>query len=252
MKSQVSEKQGQINNLQSQLDSINSLLAQTNATADKILAGYKAYSGGQLLTGTMVDRGAVSSSLNCGQSYTIPAGYHNGSGKVTANSLASQTVATATADNLSSGVTAWVNGMKITGNGADVNNSYNNGYNVGKNTGILNIVDYKVMRERSYQNKFEVTLDTSSLTGELVVQIFAEFAVGVSGIEVYTPEGFEVESYDYANQNAGYNYLRMCKIEDISNINTISFGAKANTNHVILLQYSIYIFLNNKLMKLFI
>ena len=139
LRAQVSEKQGQIDNLQSQLDSINSLLAQTNATADKILAGYKAYSGGQLLTGTMVNRGAVSSSLNCGQSYTIPAGYHNGSGKVTANSLASQTVATATANNLSSGVTAWVNGVKITGNGADVSNSYNSGYNEGSKQGVDSI-----------------------------------------------------------------------------------------------------------------
>ena len=34
----------------------------------------------------MTNRGAVSKSLNPGSSYTIPAGYHNGSGKVTANS----------------------------------------------------------------------------------------------------------------------------------------------------------------------
>ena len=38
----------------------------------------------------MPNKGAVTASLNCGGSYTIPAGYHNGSGKVTANSLASQ------------------------------------------------------------------------------------------------------------------------------------------------------------------
>ena len=80
----------------------------------------------------MANNGAVSKTLNAGQSYTIPAGYHNGSRKVTANSLASQTQATATANNLPSGVTAWVNGNKITGNGTDVNNSYNNGYNAGK------------------------------------------------------------------------------------------------------------------------
>ena len=131
LKKQVGEKEAKIQDLQNQLNNLNSLLAQTNATADKILAGYKAYSGGKLLTGTMANRGAISSSLNCGQTYTIPAGYHNGSGKVTANSLASQTSATANANNLSSGVTAWVNGQKITGNGADVNNSYNNGYNQG-------------------------------------------------------------------------------------------------------------------------
>ena len=115
LKTQITEKQEQIENLQSQLDSINSLVAQTNATEDTILAGYKAYSGGQLLTGTMANRGAISSNLNCGQSYTIPAGYHNGSGKVTANSLASQTAATATASDILTGKTAWVNGTKITG-----------------------------------------------------------------------------------------------------------------------------------------
>ena len=131
LKKQVSEKEAKIKELQEQLNNINSLLAQTNATADKILSGYKAYSGGKLVTGTMTNRGAINSSLNCGQTYTIPIGYHNGTGKVTANSLASQTSATATANNLSNGVTAWVNGVKITGNGADVNNGYNNGYNDG-------------------------------------------------------------------------------------------------------------------------
>ncbi|MFR2534184.1 MAG: hypothetical protein ACLS95_02990 [Clostridia bacterium] len=140
LKKQVSEKEAKIQELQNQLNSLNSLLSQTNATADKILTGYKAYSGGKLLTGTMVNRGAVSSSLNCGQSYTIPAGYHNGSGKVTANSLASQTVGTATANNLSNGVTAWVNGVKITGNGTDVNNSYQAGSN-DASTGKYTLVE---------------------------------------------------------------------------------------------------------------
>ncbi|MFR2534873.1 MAG: hypothetical protein ACLS95_06585 [Clostridia bacterium] len=115
LKKQLSEKEAKIQELQNQLNNLNSLLSQTNATADKILAGYKAYSGGKLLTGTMVNQGAVSSNLNCGQSYTIPAGYHNGSGKITANSLASQTSATATSSDITEGKTAWINGNKVTG-----------------------------------------------------------------------------------------------------------------------------------------
>ena len=63
----------------------------------------------------MANQGAKTSSLNCGGSYTIPAGYHNGSGKITANSLASQTSATATAEQILSGQTAYVNGNKVTG-----------------------------------------------------------------------------------------------------------------------------------------
>ena len=88
----------------------------------------------------MANNGAINANLNAGQSHTIPAGYTTG-GRVTANSLASQTVGTATANNLSSGVTAWVNGQKITGNGADVNNAYTNGYNEGSNVGkrIINL-----------------------------------------------------------------------------------------------------------------
>lgn len=89
--------------------------ADANATAAQILSGKTAYAKGSKVTGSMTDRGAVSQSLNCGGSYTIPAGYHNGSGKVTGNSLASQTGATATAADIVTGQTAWVNGSKVTG-----------------------------------------------------------------------------------------------------------------------------------------
>ncbi len=63
----------------------------------------------------MSNHGAINVALNAGQSYTILPGYHNGSGRITANSLASQTPGTATADKIVSGETAWVNGNKITG-----------------------------------------------------------------------------------------------------------------------------------------
>ena len=65
----------------------------------------------------MTDNGAVNpSALGAGGSYTIPAGYHNGSGKVTAASLAGQTSGNATASQILTSKTAWVNGTKITGN----------------------------------------------------------------------------------------------------------------------------------------
>ena len=106
------------------------LQAKTTATATaaQILSGQTAWVNGSKITGTMVDRGAVTKTLNAGGSYTIPAGYHNGSGKVTANSLASQTQATATADNITAGKTAYVNGKLITGNGADIKASYPSPY----------------------------------------------------------------------------------------------------------------------------
>ena len=81
----------------------------------EMLVGKTFYAAGQKKTGTMPNRGAANATLNAGGSYVIPQGYHNGSGKVTANSLASQTLATATAAQILSGQTAWVNGNKITG-----------------------------------------------------------------------------------------------------------------------------------------
>lgn len=58
----------------------------TTAQAGDILAG-KVIVGpdGEPLTGTMPNRGAVSQVLPINGNYTIPAGYHNGLGKVTQN-----------------------------------------------------------------------------------------------------------------------------------------------------------------------
>lgn len=59
--------------------------ASGNATASDLLSGKTATTDAGLITGTMANRGAVNASIATeGGSYTIPAGYHNGSGKVTA------------------------------------------------------------------------------------------------------------------------------------------------------------------------
>ena len=94
----------------------NSLASQTSATATAvdILKDKTAWVGGTKLTGTMANNGALGATLNCGEDYTIPAGFTTG-GTVTANSLASQTAATAAAAQILSGKTAWVNGSLVTG-----------------------------------------------------------------------------------------------------------------------------------------
>ena len=55
-------------------------------TADKLLEGSTILG----VKGGIPNKGAVTVTLNAGGSYTIPAGYHNGSGKVTVNSSSSQ------------------------------------------------------------------------------------------------------------------------------------------------------------------
>lgn len=61
---------------------------QADAQQGNVLSGKKFVgSGGTLLTGTMANKGAVNESVGVGETYTIPAGYHNGSGKVTGPTL---------------------------------------------------------------------------------------------------------------------------------------------------------------------
>ena len=84
----------------------------------------------------VANNGAVSGSITTsGGSYTIPAGYHNGSGKVSGPTLAAligTNVTLASAANLLSGYTAYgKNGTKYTG----TNKGYDAGYTAGKADG---------------------------------------------------------------------------------------------------------------------
>ena len=72
-----------------ELVELKTTLSQITATESQILKDYTAYKDGKLITGTMTDNGAINITIDSGKSYTIPAGYHNGNGTVTANANAS-------------------------------------------------------------------------------------------------------------------------------------------------------------------
>ena len=151
LESTVANLNNQIEELNRQVETLKAKQATGNVAVSEVLAGKTfSNSSGVGLVGTMANNGAINANLNAGQSHNIPAGYTTG-GRVTANSLASQTVGTATANNLSNGVTAWVNGQKITGNGTDVNNSYNNGYSDGNAKSEL----------KQYSLKFTLSINTT-------------------------------------------------------------------------------------------
>lgn len=57
--------------------------SDANATASEILLGRTAYTNGNKITGTMPNNGAVTGTISTKtQVYTVPAGYHDGSGTV--------------------------------------------------------------------------------------------------------------------------------------------------------------------------
>lgn len=95
-----------------------SLASQTVSTAiaSDLKMGRTCWVNGVMVTGTMplipTNQTTV---IDAGKTYKIPAGYHDGTGVVSATTLAAQTSATATAGDIRNGKTAWANGVIITG-----------------------------------------------------------------------------------------------------------------------------------------
>lgn len=117
-----------------------------DATAADVLTG-KTFSGavGSGVSGTMPNQGAVSGTATPSQPYTIPAGYHNGSGQVTANVSVvdvqayggSGTITVAGAEGKSFRlVTTSQTEPTVQHNGATItaNHTYQNAYHDGVNT----------------------------------------------------------------------------------------------------------------------
>lgn len=77
--------------------------SEDNATAAEVLSGKTAHVKGSLVTGSMPNRGAVTGSISSKDGeYTVPNGYHDGSGKV---SIDSTEQAKLIATNIRQGVT---------------------------------------------------------------------------------------------------------------------------------------------------
>ena len=89
---------------------------ETSAKAKDIRIGKKAYTELGVLTGTMPDHlEKPPITLRAGVQYNIPLGYHDGNGVIKSETLAVQTVCTATENDIRTGKTAWCNGVLVEG-----------------------------------------------------------------------------------------------------------------------------------------
>ncbi len=92
------------------------------AIASEVLTGKTAIVKGsddEAVTGTMPNNGNVSKQLSAGETYTVPNGYHGGSGTVKAKDLASQTSGSLDSARMVSGQNGYANGRKISGSMVD-------------------------------------------------------------------------------------------------------------------------------------
>lgn len=133
--------------------------SDATATASQILAPYTAYVASGKVTGTIPNNGPISNILQAGQSYQVPSGYTTG-GTIQAASLSSQTVGTATQNDIMQGKTAWVNGALLTGQISNTSSAYRlkNGEILfdGSSFSIKNAICYALVGSYSfiYNNKF--------------------------------------------------------------------------------------------------
>ena len=183
--------------------------ADANAIAENILVDKTAYVNGNKITGTMVNNSGIDSTISIQNGkYTIPEGYHDGTGVITAlfQNLTSENIkdgitaggvygtftsdGTATASQILSGKIAYVQGSKITGTMANQgsrtatlttqNSSYTipQGYHSGTGKVTANITNLTAANIRD-------NVSVGGVTGTFTSDATADTTKVVSGYTFY-------------------------------------------------------------------
>lgn len=181
------------------------------ATASHVLEGYSYGTDEGVQNGSMPNRGAVNQSLSANGTYTIPAGYHNGSGKVS-QSLTTKSAATITPGTTNQTIAA-------------------NQYLTGVQT-ILGDTDLIPSNIRKSVNIFGVvgTLDVTSLGGKLFAS--GEITSTTSGISVrgisFTPLYIIIKRKTSTMQNTDFAiFANSSALSTTANINAAQDSSTA-------------------------
>lgn len=225
---------------------------ECTASKAQVLAGYTAVtsdSGDEAAEGTMPNNGDQSATLKCGQSKKIPAGYTQG-GTVKAADLASQTGATAVANQISSGKTAWVNGKQLTGTLTE-RGQYQSGGAAWCNTYFaINSLPEGIYRSNGASWAPEARCTADQLRNALGITAGkikkGETIAGVSGnVEAYRYYQADV----YAGSKDAFTNIngtpQRCYVVEVSNFSftPISVVVSAYINHAYMTAYDGYHYL---------
>ena len=185
---------------------VNNLGDQTEgtATSKEILEGQTAWVNGKLITGTMkIHESSEDMILNPGDSYTISEGYYAKDVVVTTVPLSELTKGNATADSLSAGQIAWVNGKRIVGTGKGNHDSYQQGYNQtsGKGRTYLSQLNTKmVIKSGSGSSKLQgtgagMTVDVTGSSASNVIMTYK--TKGISATSSYQKFSAKIPDYSF-------------------------------------------------------
>ena len=155
---------------------------------------------GEPLTGTMPDRGAISTSLGINGTYTIPEGYHNGLGKVTQNiaTMGGQTINPTISQQIVS-----TNGKYLTGNvtvngvsnltAANIKKGVNVGGTVGTFSGYVATATDLYLRGNNIKNWSPAagTLESGQITlPGISTDLNALVQISLTGFTYLNVEGY--------------------------------------------------------------
>ena len=199
---------------------------EATAVSADILAPKTAYNGTTILTGTMVDNGAVEASIeDSGGSYVIPVGYHNGSGKVTGPTLASligENVSLNDGAMLLNGITAYgKNGVKHEGSMVDRRDTTVDAVAVTSD----DTYTYFSTPAGCYSENSMIRTSNSNLPFE-INSLYAEV---MSGSHYYFANFMDLKKY---------NTLTIANITNSADVNGyLYFGPIENNNYIRLIDY---------------